>query len=498
MKRIMHILCVNFLTCASVFAVTHRFPLELDGYIEKARKDWNVPGLAIVIVDAEGVIVAKGYGVRRLGGSAPVDADTQFDVASLSKSFNAAMIATLVDEKKLRWDDRVRDVLPTVVFPDAIRDSEVTLRDLLAHRVALESGNLLIRLSGYDRDETFRRIRYFRPQGTFRSDYVYSNIMVSVSGAMAEQVAGTAWSALVRERLLDPLGMSSSNADENLDGPNTASPHAVIDAVQQPIRHFRFTTVAPAAAIVSTANDMAKWLRFQLGDGSWNGKQIVSAASMEEMHSPQMIIRTTAAMRSARAVDFFAAYGFGWNVMDFHGHTMLWHSGNANGMPSYMAILPKEKIGVAIMINTWGAPILHGALASRIFDTYLGIPPHDWSAEALAAFERQQKRDAAVRERKPIAGTHPSLALDDYAGVYVDPVFGDMAIKREGDHLTLQFAKGEIGDLSHWQYDTFAVRWRDPADREDYPTLAVFSLNEDGRPARVEMQFNRDRVVAVR
>jgi CubicO group peptidase (beta-lactamase class C family) len=489
MKRIVHLLCVNFLTCVAAFGAVHSFPPELDAYIEKARRDWNVPGLAIAIVDGEGVVAAKGYGVRRLGASDPVDADTRFDIASLSKSFNTAMIATLVDEKKLRWDDRVRDVLPAIVFPDAMRDNEVTLRDLLAHRVALESGNLFLRFSGYDRAETFRRIRYFRPQGTFRGDYVYSNIMYSVSGAMAEAVSNKTWSALVRERLLEPLGMTSSNSDEELDGANWASPHAIIDGVQQPIRHFRFATVQPASGIVSTANDMAKWLRFQLGDGSWNGKPVVSAASMEVMHSPQMIIRTTPGMRSARGVDFFGAYGLGWNIMDYHGHPILWHSGNANGMPSYMAILPKEKLGVFVTINTWGAAFLHGALASRIFDTFLGFP-----REPLAPPQREQKREEKAR----VAGTHPTAALNDYAGVYGDTVFGDMAITREGDHLVLQFSKGKIADLTHWQNDAFAVRWREGIDREDYPTYAVFSLNENAKPVRLEMQMNQVRVVAIR
>ena len=489
MKRIMQVLCVNFLTCVAAFGAVHPFPPELDALIEKARRDWNVPGLAIAIVDAEGVVAAKGYGVRRLGAPEAVDADTRFDVASLSKSFNAAMIATLVDEKKLRWDDRVRDVLPSVVFPDAMRDTEVTLRDLLAHRVALESGNLFLRFSGYDRAETLRRIRYFRPQGAFRGDFVYSNIMYSVSGAMAEEVTHKTWAALVRERLLDPLGMTSSNSDEDLSGANSASPHAVIGGVQQPIRHFRFDTVQPASGIVSTASDMAKWLRFQLGDGSWNGKPIVSTASMEEMHSPQMIIRTTPAMRSARGVNFFAAYGLGWQVMDYRGHQILWHSGNANGMPSYMAIMPKEKLGVFVTINTWGAQFLHGALASRIFDTLLGMP-----REPIAPPQSEQKRE----EKPRVTGTHPTAALDAYTGVYVDPVFGDMMVTREGDHLVLQFAKGDLADLTHWENDTFAVRWRDPVDQEDYATYAAFALDENRKPSRFEMQMGAVRVVATR
>jgi len=473
---------------------------ELDAYIEKARADWQVPGLAVVIVRGDEV-VAKGYGVRRLGAPERVDENTRFDIASLSKSFNTAMIATLVDEGKLRWDDKVRDVLPSVVFPDAMRDSEMTLRDLLAHRAALESGNLFLRFSGYDRAETFRRIRYLRPQGAFRADFVYSNVMYSVSGAMAEAVTGKTWSELVTERLLIPLGMNDSNADENLAVPNAASPHAIIAGVQQPIRHFRFTTVAPASGIVTTPRDLARWLQFQLGDGSWNGRKLISPAAMEEMHSPQLIIRTTAAMRAGRGVDYFAAYALGWQVFDYYGRTMFWHSGNADGMPSYMAILPKEKIGVAVIVNSWAAPLLHGALAGRILDTLLERPLKDNGAEARAGYESNLKRAAEAQaevEKSRVKGTRPSAPLDDYQGIYNDPVFGDMIVAREDDHLVLRFGKGELADLEHWQHDSFAVRWRDPVFREDYPVFANFALDERSKPVSFVMQMYRDKIAATR
>ena len=484
------------------------FPAELDQYIEKARVDWSVPGLAIAVVDADGVVAAKGYGVRRLGSNEPVDADTKFDIASVSKSFTAAMIATLVDEGKLTWDARVRDVLPAVVFPDAYLDREVTLRDLLAHRVALEPGNLMFRLTDYDRAEVFRRIRFLKPRGAFRSDYVYSNIMYTVAGAMAEAVTGQSWTALVQSRLLDPLGMTASNAAGTLTGPNAASPHAVIHGAQQPIAHRDFMVVAPAAAVVSTARDMTKWLQFQLVDGTWNGKRIISAHAMEEMHSPQIIIRTTPGMRAARGVEFFAGYGFGWNVMDYRGHAMLWHSGNADGMPVYMAILPKEKIGVAVMVNTWGAPVLHGAIASRIFDTMLGLLPRDWSGEALAATRREDERETQRRaaiEKQRIAGAPPSLPLSAYSGTYVDPRYGDITIRMEENRpgpsstgLTLQVAKGAVAALEPWQHDVFRVLWRDPVFAEDYATFATFTIDESGQPQRLDVPINRDRIEARR
>jgi CubicO group peptidase (beta-lactamase class C family) len=481
-------------------AAVHPFPATLDTYIEEARKRADVPGIAIAVVEGDSVIAAKGYGLRRLGSPEGVDADTQFDVASLTKSFTAATIATLVDEGKLGWDDRVRDRMPEVLFPREL-DGLITIRDLLAHRVGLEPGNPFLRLSRLSRDEIFGRIRFLRTRVPLRSDFVYSNIMYALAAAIAERASGKAWPVLLQERLLTPLGMSASSATHALRGANVASPHAPLDGVQQPIRQFLFESVAGASGVISTANDMAKWMQFQLGDGTWNGKPVISAQAMMEMHSPQTVIPTTSAMRAARQVEFFAAYGFGWNIMDYRGHPMLWHSGNANGMPSYMAILPKEKIGVLVMINSWRVPVLHGAIASRVLDAMLELPTSDYAADAIASYAREVKRAeqqiaATVKER--MTGTAPSAPIASYAGEYADEVFGRFTIAVEGDHLTLQFAKGEIADLRHWQNDTFQVIWRDPVAREDYQTFATFLVDEHHKPLRFEMQLYRERIDARR
>jgi CubicO group peptidase (beta-lactamase class C family) len=391
--------------------------------------------------------------------------------------------------------------LPEISFGDPYIDANVTLRDLLTHRVALQSANAMPRFSNYDQAEVLRRLRYLKPQGQFRADFVYSNLMYTVAGAMAERITGKKWNVLVTERLLTPLGMTGTNAEEDLTRPNSASPHALIDGVQQPVRPYYWKTMAPAAAIASNARDMARWLQFQLGDGMWEGKRIISAASMEQMHSPQFIVPTTAAMRAGRNVDYFAGYGFGWQVFDYKGRTMFWHSGNGDGMPSYMGILPKQKLGVIVMTNSWVMPSLHGALINRILDTFLGLETRDNVAETIAADKTNRERDAkavADMEKERAKNTKPPVALAQYAGTYNDPLFGDMTVTVEGDHTVLQFAGGEKANLSHWHYDTFDVLWRDPLLRAYYGAAAVFSLDADGKPARLDMRLGRDVIEAKR
>ena len=495
MKRLMILLFFSV-------TVQAQLPPELDAYIEKARRDFDVPGIAVTVVQDGRVLATKGYGVRQLGKPERVDENTMFDTASLSKSFTAAAIATLVDEGKMRWDDPVRRYLPYVEFSDPYRTAIVTIRDLLAHRVGVEAGNWMMRISSYSTEEVLRRMRFLEEREPFRTSMLYSNIGYTAAGEAAAVAAKTSFVDLVRTRLLEPLGMRDSTAGvEHTLAANHASPHAVIAGKQVPIRNKKAMSILPANAVNSTAKDMAKWLLFSLGDGTWEGKRIVSAEAMSEMQSPQSIIPTTPQMRAARGVHFFGAYGLGWQVMDFHGHKMLWHSGNADGMPVYMAILPAEKIGVLVMTNSWAAGTLHGALASRILDTLLQEKePRDWAAELLEANRKANARAAeeqAATEKARIPNTKPSRPIDAYAGTYTDTLHGDLVVSHSDGRLTLQFAGGQKADLEHWHHDVFRVRWHDRV-YEFADAFATFGLDATGTPRRLEMRLYRDQIEAVR
>jgi len=477
-------------------------PPELDQYIAKAMADWDVPGLAIAIVKEDAIVAAKGYGVRELGKPEPVDGETLFDIASLTKSFTAAGAAVMVDDGRLSWDDKVHDRLPGVTFSDAYLDREVTLRDLLSHRTGLQPANALFYFAAYDRGELLRRIRFLKPQAPFRTGMVYSNILYTAAGEVAAAAAGTSWAELIRHRLIEPAGMRSTIVEGRPEGPNVARPHAVIEGVQRPIRPFDFRMVGPSSSIHSNATDLARWLRLQLSEGALDGRQIISRASMIEMHSPQIIIATTPEMRRARLVEHFPGYGLGWQIMDYRGEPIRWHSGNADGMPAYMAILPQQKLGIAVMLNTWGAPTLHGAIVSRVIDHYLGVSQRDWSGEALA---RQKQAVESVLEgkksfeagRKAPAGDGRPLA--DYAGDYVAELLGTLHVRLQEQRMTLQVADGAKADLVPYDAGVLHARWIDPVFREYfYNTLVEFGTGTDGRVQRLSVTLNRDAVEATR
>jgi CubicO group peptidase (beta-lactamase class C family) len=479
---------------------SHSLPPEIDAYLEKARQDWSIPGLAVGVIHGDDTF-AKGYGVRELGKPERVDENTIFDAASLTKSFTATLAAMLVDEGKMNWDDPIRRYLPDLALPDPYLAENATLRDFLSHRTGLEPANTLWTLTAIPRSEVLRRVRCLQPAAPFRADMVYSNVGYTVAGEAIAAAAGKSFEDLLRERLIVPLGLRSTtwSYEQAAQIPNRATSHALIDGVQQPIRReTQRSSTAPAGAVQSSAADLARWLRFHLSGGVLDGKRLVSEKSLEETHSPQVIIPTTPELRAGRLVKFFAAYGLGWQVMDYRGHAMLWHSGNGNGQIALMALLPAERLGVVVLVNTWAAPLVHGALVNRILDAYLGEKPRDWSAEGLARVPAMREREN--KERQDLrAGAHPGSEpphpLASYGGTYESCLYGPIHVRSEASGLTLQMGEGQEAELMHHHDDTFLVLWRDPLFRSDRSTLVRFYLGE-GAARKLSMQIGRDRIEA--
>ena len=485
-------------------AVPQGFPPELDAYMAKVLHDWQIPGMAIAVVRNDSVLVARGYGVRELGKPALVDANTVFDAASLTKAFTSTAVAMLVDEGKMRWDEPIVRYLPELALPDTYLTRTATLRDFLSHRTGLHAANMMWQMSAIDPPGVLSRMRYLTADAPFRAGMVYSNVGFTVAGEAAARVAGVSYEALIRDRILRPLGLTSTVAGYDRAGgmPNLASPHALIGGVQRPIRReVQRASTAPAGAIQSTVTDLARWMRFQMAGGVLDGRRLVSDSSLEQTHSPQVIIPTTREMRAGRHVDFFAAYGMGWQVMDYRGHPMLWHSGNGDGQIAYLAMLPRERLGVVVLVNTWAAPFVHGAIAGYILDTYLGVEPHDFSAEG-------PQRVAALREAYAeaqrhvmegvVPGARPPRPLAAYAGTYVDSLYGEIAVRVERNALVLRMGGRQEADLLYLDHDTFVVRWRDELFREVFSTRVEFGADSRGCVPGLQMRLNRDQISATR
>ena len=491
---------LNLLICtaaAQTPTATESLPKELDDYLNATVKAWDFPGLAVAVVKDGKVMVARGYGVRELGKADPVNGDTIFDVASLTKSFTAAAIASLVDEKKMSWDDPVRRFIPTLEFPDSYLTANVTIRDLLSHRTGVRATNTAWYLTGVDRSKLLGLVKNMEMVAGFRTRMVYSNVGYTIAGDAAAKAAKTTWEQLVTDKLISPLGMKRTKAVFSAPPmENVASGHALINGVQRvtPREGTQRDVTGPAGAIQSSAADLARWMIFQLGDGTYQGKRILSADVLKEMHSPQTLIPTNEAFRKSRQMKYdFGAYCLGWQVLDYRGHRMLWHTGSGDGQTAFMGLLPDSKIGVLVLINSWkaGGSAINVPIASRIMDYYIGLPTRDYSAEFRESWTRtiQQQNDAIRKfEASRIKDTKPTLPISQYAGVYRDKLGLEVKVWLEGDTLRLQYGGGEVAVLTHWHHDTFRARWENPLHAEQRSALVQFSMSPQA--SIVELTMN--------
>lgn len=476
-------------------------PLDgIDAYADAVRARFEVPGIAIAVVKDGRVVLERGYGVRTLGAPAPVDAHTLFAIASNTKAFTATALAMLVDEKKLAWDDRVVDRLPWFQMSDAYVTREMRVNDLLVHRsgLGLGAGDLLFwPATTYTTEEVVRRLRDVPIANPFRSRYAYDNVLYAVAGLTIEQVSGRSWGEFVRERIFKPVGMSESkvNCTELRDGDNVASGHAKFDFTElRTVPPMAWDNNSAAGGIYSNVHDMAKWIAVQLDGGRLPGEAgaLFDPARQREMWSVStpMPIADPPVPELAPAVPQFQGYGYGWVLSDYRGHKLVSHTGGWPGMVSRVTLLPELKLGVVVLTNQEVGAAFQ-ALTLRVLDDYLGAPATDWIGAYAAALDKLNARadegwakHVAARDPR----SRPSLALDRYAGTYRDPWYGDVAITREGKRLAMRFGKTAqlVGDLEHWQQDTFIVRWRDRSLNAD--AFVNFALDPDGRVSLVRMQ----------
>ncbi len=465
-----------------------RSPLPgLDQYIERALEDWQVPGLAIAVVRNDSVIIARGYGVRDIGRPEPVDRNTIFAIASTSKAFTSASIGMLADAGTLHWDDPVRHWLPYFEVADPIANQSFTVRDLLNHRSGLERGDLLWATGSYDRKGVVSHLRYLRQIHPFRTAYGYSNNMFITAGMVVTEASGMSWDDFVARRIFEPLGMRRSNTTvrvlDSMD--NVAQPHEMVDGRLRVVPYFNLDNEGPGGSINSSVADMSQWLRFQLGDGSFGGKRLISRESLALTHTPVTMIPLGARDSSMFPGIHFSAYAMGWQVQDYRGRTLVQHGGAIDGMRSRVALVPEEGIGLVILTNRGGGNILFDAVRNRVLDALLGAQPRDWSAEYRKVAREDSARGAradSVYAASRVSGTRPSLALDRYTGSYVSDAYGEARISKEGDHLVLTIGPRFVGDMSHWHYDTFRATWRDPTGGWG---MVTFRLDDRGEPTRM-------------
>jgi CubicO group peptidase (beta-lactamase class C family) len=472
--------------------------------VESARQAVGVPGMAVAIVEGDAVTFARGFGVKAIGSHDPVDADTIFPSGSTGKAFTVAALGILVDEGKIGWDDKVIDHLPGFQMYDPWVTREMTIRDLLVHRsgLGLGAGDLLfVPRTNLTRAESVRRLRYIKPATSFRSGFAYDNVLYMVAGQLIESVTGKSWEKFMAEQVLEPAGMHHSTADAatHFAERNRAQPHARMDGGFRGVgtqelldeRDELGRTAAPAGGLAVSANDFARWLLIQLHDGELPGHagRLFSAAAHEQMWTPvvlQPISPQPPALKLTQPN--FYTYALGWDVMDYRGAKVIWHSGSVFGFLTVVMLIPDRQVGFSIQINSEDGEIIRG-LMYELLDHYLGLPHTDWLARWQA--EKQHKIGEALEALKAPAArpaqVGPSLPLERYVGTFADPWYGNIEVTQVGGKLAIDFKSTPrmSGALEHFQYDTFITHL---TDKSIEPAYVTFGLGAQGNIERVTLK----------
>ena len=496
MRRLALLLIWAILSAAPPLRLSaQQAPLQgFDDYVKAALKLTGTPGVAIAVVKDDSIVFARGYGFRRMGQPGAVDERTVFAIGSETKAFTAAALAMLVDEGRIRWDDPAANYLKGFSLADPLASRALTVRDMLSHRSGLPGGDELWYGSASSRDDVLYRVRFLEPAWSFRSRFQYQNIMFIGAGEIIPAVAGKSWDTFVAEQIFRPLGMTSSSTSVTaLEGlPNVATPHERIGGKMQAVPYRNIDNAGPAGAINSTVLDMAQWLRLQLGGGRLGSTELIKPVTFDEMHTPQTIVprSETAAIRYADS--HFLAYGLGWYLFDYHDRRVSEHAGGIDGMTADVMLVPEERLGVVVLTNA-GHNSLPWALAYRVLDAFLGRKPIDRVAMFYSAFQKLDAQDDSVARLEAAGrrrGTHPTLPLDRYTGVYVDSLHESARVSLEDRKLLLRIGKTVTPwSLEHWHGDLFRGRSLDPAYVAYFGSRWVtFGIGPRGVPTAVEIQ----------
>ena len=476
-------------------------PADLDAFVAQSLKMFGPPGMTVAIVENGKIVLTKGYGVRSIENRAPVDEHTAFPIGSETKAFTATALAILVDSGKLRWNDRVVDRLPGFQMYDPYATAHMTVRDLLTHRSGLGLGEgdlLIVPSTTRSRADIVHALRFLKPATGFRERFAYDNILYIVAGALVEAVSGETWEGFIQKHMFVPVGMKDAVTAYDLHARNGIALHARTDG---PIRGVGAQHVllhgleggasAPAGAINASAVDMALWMQVQLAHGKLpNGKRLYSEAQAAELWKPEVVVAADAfSVALAAITPKFQDYALGWFVEDYHGHTIVQHTGAVLGAVAAIYLIPEKNTGVAVMINSEDGAARR-AVAFRVVDHYLGLPQQDWNATLkkivdamVAGGEKAMK--AQPEQIRP--NNKMPVAPEALAGVYRDPWYGTATISAgEGGKLWMRFDRtpGMEGPLTHVADDTFKVAWTDKTIEAAYVKVGVAA----GKVSKLEMR----------
>jgi len=433
---------------------------EFDAYIEKSRKQYDVPGLAVALVKDGKVILNKGYGLRNINKSDAVDNQTLYACASTTKAMTAMCMAMLVDEGKVNWNDPVIKHLPDFQLYDPYVTRELKIRDLFTHNSGVGNADFLWGSIDLPAEEVLNRMKLVKPSYSLRSSFIYQNIFYLYAGKVIEKLSGLPWEVFIQKRIFDPLGMTRTYPHlAMVKDANQSSPHHWVEGKILVIERTSADNIGPAGSVWSCADDMSKWAICMLDSSKYAGGRLVKPATWKELFKPHVIVPAPEFYPTQQLTKpNWTTYSLGWFQQDYKGKKINFHTGSLAGETAIHGQLPDSKLGIYIFGNLDHAEVRH-ALMFKAFDVFGLGGTRDWSSDILTLYknlnqQNEQKQKADDLQR--ISNTNPSLALSEYTGKYTSPLYGEVVVTLTGQNLNIAINNAVSIQAAHWHYDVFS------------------------------------------
>ncbi len=460
----------------------------IDRYIDSVMRVWNIPGLALGIVYKDQLIYAKGYGYRDLENKLPVEPTTLFPIASNSKLFTATAAVMLAEEKKLSLDIPVKQYMPSLQFSNEELNSRITLRDLLSHRTGLPRYDGIWLGANTTRKEMVEKVALMKPQLGFREGYIYNNMMFVTAGTVMESIVGNSWENIIRTKLFQPLEMNQScfTQDEWVQTPNKSFAYFEPDSTRKLMRRTfvgQTDALGPAGTIKSTVNDMSHWMIAQLNKGIYNGKQVVSNATIQQTLVPNNIADKE--MKWDELSN--ALYCLGRTIQTYKGYKLATHTGSIDGFYSNLTFIPTEELGIFMVHNSIPAGSFRSGMALPVIDRLLELTLTPWSQRYFDDYQKAkivEKKQKDSLNNAQVKNTSPSHNLEQYAGKYRSAIYGVADVQFDNGKLVIDF-RATRSMLIHFHYDQFISN----EEGTDKPEFRLnFLTNASGKIDRFAMR----------
>lgn len=407
-------------------------------FVADGMKRLGIPGVAFSLIDHGTIVYVGGQGVRKLGKAGRVDADTRFIAASDTKALTTLLLARLVDEKKLRWDEPVTEAYPSFKFGNARPTREIEIRDLACQCTGMPQQNYdsYFHNRSMTPSELIRFVGTMQPEAPFRSLFIYSDLLPAAAGFIAGSVAepgkepGAAYDDAMKRLVLDPLGMMHSTFDfsKAMQG-NYAHPHnddVEGHPVVSPMTYTQsYGARRPAGGLWTTAYDLSQYVLLELANGATpDGHQLVSRENLLLRRMPNI------------AVGEDVQYGMGLVIDKHSGITVINHSGGRPGYESFMFWLPDYGIGAVILTNSDAGSELMDPFARKLLEQVFGGKP-EADRQLQAAVERTKSEALALRNSLQIPASRP--AVNRLAGKYRNDALGNLLVERSENIVAFRF-----------------------------------------------------------